>query len=85
MTVTADDLTFATMKMTLALDGDYYHNQYKCVEYPELTQLKTGPSNRKIKGGHAVKLFVDGVEVPLDLHAVADAINAYRATKAGPS
>ena len=76
--VTVEMLKKATMRADGFLDcQDYYCHAFTCVEYPELTKDHTGPRGRS-KHLPRITIRVNGIEVPRDLQAIADAINAYR-------
>lgn len=76
----------AKMRLTLALDGDTYHNQHQCVEFPELTRVDTGPASRQATGReplgpHTKTYYVAGQPVEGSIAAVTAAINAHRKGK----
>lgn len=84
--VTEADTWKTTMRLKLALDGDVYHNQFQCIEYPELTRVDTGPASqqstgREPLGPHTRTYYVAGEPVERNAAAMAAAINAHRAKK----
>jgi hypothetical protein len=83
--VTVEMLKKASMVLVNALDGDRsFTNSYRCREYPELTKLVSGSKRRfpRVKEAPKVTIYVDGIEVPSDYQAMADAINELREVRA---
>lgn len=77
--VTPEEVRAAKMTGILHLDGDDYMNQYRCVQFPELTRVDTGPK-RGTGGQHVTRFFIGGE--PTDARGATDiarALNAYRA------
>jgi hypothetical protein len=80
--VTAADIRAAVGWNTIYnLDGDHYTNAYRAIPFPELVRVDSGPKSPphpKRTLGHTRTFYVEGVEVPGDPQAIADAINAAR-------
>jgi uncharacterized protein YdbL (DUF1318 family) len=76
--VTALQVKASRLKLTMALDGDFYTNHFQSVAFPELTKVTSGPKQRGHMG-HTRKYYVGDIEVPADPQAIVDAINAMRA------
>lgn len=86
MTVTPDDLKTVKWETVMCLDGEgFYINAYRCKEYPDLTAEMSGPAKTYSSKGvkpdpnyktHTKTIYVNGHEVPCDLQAIADALNA---------
>lgn len=80
--VTVNLLMKVTCRTLSCLDSqDSYTNTYACNQYPELILVTSGPKGKGKKRPHTRTYFVDGLEVPDDPRAIADAINAYRSRR----
>ncbi len=83
MTVTVKMLKAAKMRGIMFLDGeDFYTNTYECTDFPELTEVQHGPAGAALRlpgAKHTTTIYVAGREVPMEVQAIVDAINAHRA------
>jgi hypothetical protein len=83
VTVTVEMLKAAKMRGVMFLDGeDFYSNTYECIDFPELSKVKHGPAGSALRlpgAKHTTTIYVAGREVPMQVQAIVDAINAHRA------